>query len=159
MNHDISCNGSHDWKWLLVIGTLFIILGIHSAGRLRNDLDDDYELNNYATFWALCLTLLGIIVYVGVVGLQDHVEEKLTIVILIQLALGVAWAYFIWKTNKKALLFIQLLLLASVAYLMYIFSTISTFAFIICIVYFVTIIYACYFIAKSLNGAQDVEMS
>lgn len=143
MEYDISYHkDSHLWKWFLVIGAVFIIIGIYLGGKLRDDLDWDYEVNNHCSFWALALVLVSILTYIGLVGLEQSISDKLTITILIQLGLGAIWAYFMWKQNVTGLIVTQIILLVSILYMMVLFANVSDFGFWVSLIYFFSVLYA-----------------
>jgi hypothetical protein len=134
--------GDHLWKWVLVIGAVLIAIAMYMGGRLHDIEDTRFRLDIHSAFWALCILLLSILVFVDLVGLEVDVEGKVGLIIIVELVLGVAWAYFDYKKSETGLLLTQVLILVSVAYLIYLFSNISRFAFWISIVYFLSVAYA-----------------
>jgi len=143
--YDISTHkGTHLWKWLLVIGGVLIVGGMYLGAQLRDTQDTRFKLDIHSAFWALCVLLLSVLVFVGLVGLEEHLEAKVGLIIVVQLVLGGVWAFFDYKESVNGLLITQVLILATVGYLIYLFSGISRFGVVISVVYFLSVAYATY---------------
>ena len=143
--YDISThNGTHLWKWLLVIGGVLIVGGMYLGAQLRDTQDTRFKLDIHSAFWALCVLLLSVLVFVGLVGLEEDLEAKVGLIIVVQLVLGGVWAFFDYKESVNGLLITQVLILATVGYLIYLFLGISRFGVVISVVYFLSVAYATY---------------
>jgi len=143
--YDISTHkGTHLWKWLLVIGGVLIVGGMYLGAQLHDTQDTRFKLDIHSAFWALCVLLLSVLVFVGLVGLEEHLEVKVGLIIVVQLVLGGVWAFFDYKESVNGLLITQVLILATVGYLIYLFSGISRFGVVISVVYFLSVAYATY---------------
>jgi hypothetical protein len=143
--YDISTHkGTHLWKWLLVIGGVLIVGGMYLGAQLHDTQDTRFKLDIHSAFWALCVLLLSVLVFVGLVGLEEDLEAKVGLIIVVQLVLGGVWAFFDYKESVNGLLITQVLILATVGYLIYLFLGISRFGVVISIVYFLSVAYATY---------------